>query len=284
MAQKKVRGFALEYRRQLIGSDAKLRLSKQCELLGVGGSSWYYQPRGESAENLALMQALDELYTRWPFYGVRRMTIALQAQGWAVNPKRTRRLMRLMGLEAIYPKPHLSGNGSAHPRFPYLLKGLAIERSNQVWCSDITYIGLAGGFVYLFALMDWFSRYVLAWELSNSLESDFCVRALRRALRTYAPPQISNTDQGVQFTSAGWIDVLTQHQIAISMDGRGRVFDNIFVERLWRSLKDEEVYLHEYRSVTDAWRGIRDYFVFYNEQRPHSSLENVPPAAVYKGP
>jgi putative transposase len=233
VAQKKVRGFALEQRRQLIGSDAKLSLSRQCELLGVGRSSWYYQPRGENAENLALMRALDELYTRWPFYGVRRMTLALQKQGWAVNPKRTRRLMGLMGLEAIYPKPHLSGNGSAHPRFPYLLKGLAIERSNQVWCSDITYIGLAGGFVYLFALMDWFSRFVLAWELSNSLESDFCVRALRRALRTYGAPQISNTDQGVQFSSATWVGLLSDHQIAISMDGRGRVFDNIFVERLW---------------------------------------------------
>jgi putative transposase len=177
----------------------------------------------------------------------------------------------------------LSSNGSAHPRFPYLLKGLAIERSNQVWCSDITYIGLRGGFVYLFALMDWFSRFVLAWELSNSLESDFCVRALRRALRTYGAPQISNTDQGVQFTSADWIGLLSDHQIAISMDGRGRVFDNIFVERLWRSLKYEEVYLREYRSVTEAWRGIGDYFAFYNEQRPHRSLENVPPAAVYKG-
>jgi putative transposase len=283
VAQKKVRGFALGQRRQLIGPDASLSLSKQCELLGVGRSGWYYQPRGESAENLALMRAVDALYTRWPFYGVRRMTLALQAQGWAVNPKRTRRLMRLMGLEAIYPKPRLSGNGSAHPRFPYLLKGLAIERSNQVWCSDITYIGLAGGFVYLVALMDWFSRFVLAWELSNSLESDFCVRALRRALRTYGAPQISNTDQGVQFTSATWIGLLTDHQIAISMDGRGRVFDNIFVERLWRSLKYEEVYLHEYPSVTDAWRAIDEYFRFYNEQRPHSSLENVPPAAVYKG-
>jgi putative transposase len=283
VAQKKVRGFALEPRRQLIGSDTKLSLSKQCELLGVGRSGWYYQPRGENAENLALMRALDVLYTRWPFYGVRRMTVTLQAQGWTVNPKRTRRLMHLMGLETIYPKPRLSGNGSAHPRFPYLLKGLAIERSNQVWCSDITYIGLAGGFVYLFALMDWFSRFVLAWELSNSLESDFCVRALRRALRRYGAPQISNTDQGVQFTSANWIGLLSDHQIAISMDGRGRVFDNIFVERLWRSLKYEEVYLHEYPSVTDAWWAINEYFHFYNEQRPHSSLENVPPAAVYKG-
>jgi putative transposase len=283
VAQKKVRDFALEQRRQLIGPKGKLSICKQCELLGVGRSSWYYQPREESAENLALMRALDKLYTRWPFYGVRRMTIALQGQGWAVNLKRTRRLMRLMGLEAIYPKPRLSSQGSAHPRFPYLLKGLAIERSNQVWCSDITYIGLAGGFVYLFALMDWFSRYVLVWELSNTLEGDFCVRALRRALKKHAPPQISNTDQGVQFTSASWIGILTEHQIAISMDGRGRVFDNIFVERLWRSLKYEEVYLHEYRSVMEAWRAIHDYFCFYNEQRPHSSLENVPPAAVYKG-
>jgi putative transposase len=283
VAQKKVRGFALEQRRELIGAKSKLGISKQCELLGLGRSSWYYEPRGESAENLTLMRELDRLYTRWPFYGGRRMTIALQGLGWAVNPKRTRRLMRRMGLEAIYPKPRLSSPGNAHPRFPYLLKGLAIERSNQVWCSDITYIGLPGGFVYLFALMDWFSRYVLAWELSNTLESDFCVRALRRALKQYAPPQISNTDQGVQFTSAGWIGLLTEHQIAISMDGRGRVFDNIFVERLWRSLKYEEIYLHEYRSVTEAWRGIRNYFCFYNEQRPHRSLENVPPAAVYKG-
>jgi putative transposase len=283
VAQKKVRGFALQQRRELISSKAKLSLRKQCELLGVGRSSWYYRPRGESTENLALMRALDELYTRWPFYGVRRMSISLQAQGWAVNPKRTRRLMRRMGLEAIYPKPRLSASGRTQLRFPYLLKGLTIERSNQVWCSDITYIGLTGGFVYLFALMDWFSRFVLAWELSNSLESDFCVRALRRALRKYAPPQISNTDQGVQFTSTAWLNVLTQHQIAISMDGRGRVFDNIFVERLWRSLKYEEVYLHEYGSVTEAAQAIDAYFCFYNEQRPHRSLENVPPAAVYKG-
>jgi putative transposase len=281
VAQKKVRSFALDQRRELIGPKCKLSICKQCELLGVGRSSWYYEPRAESTDNMVLMRELDRLYTRWPFYGVRRMTLALQAQGWPVNHKRTRRLMRIMGLEAIYPKPRLSCNGDAHPRFPYLLKGLTIERSNQVWCSDITYIGLAGGFIYLFALMDWYSRYVLEWELSNTLESNFCVRALRRALKKYMPPQISNTDQGVQFTSAGWIDVLTEHQIAISMDGRDRVFDNIFVERLWRSLKYEEVYLNEYRSVTDAWRGISEYFSFYNDQRPHSSLENQPPAAVY---
>jgi putative transposase len=184
-----------------------------------------------------------------------------------------------MGLEAIYPKPRLSCNGGVHLRFPYLLKGLTIERSNQVWCNDITYIGLVGGFIYLFALMDWYSCYVLEWELSNTLESDFCVRAPLRALYKYMPPQISNADQGVQFISAGWTDVLTEHQIAISMDGRGRAFDNIFVERLWRSLKYEEVYLNEYRSVADAWRDISEYFSFYNDQRPHSSLENQPPAS-----
>jgi putative transposase len=258
-----------------------MSLVQQCALLGVARSSWYYQAQEESSANLVLMSALDRLYTRWPFYGVRRMTLALHDQGWWVNHKRTRRLMRLMGLEAVYPRPRLSSNGGAHLRFPYLLKGLLIEHRNQVWCSDITYIGLAEGFVYLFALMDCYSRYVLEWELSNSLESDFCVRALRRALKKYGPPEISNTDQGVQFTSLEWTGVLTEHQIAISMDGRGRVYDNIFVERLWRSLKYEEVYLREYDSVTEAWRSIGRYFSFYNDQRPHSSLANRSPAAVY---
>jgi putative transposase len=237
VAQKKVRGFALQPRRELIVKDQEVSLSRQCELLGVSRSGWYYEPRSESAENLALMKQLDQLYTRYPFYGVRRMTIELCNRDYSVNVKRVRRLMRLMALEAIYPKPRLSFNATEHIRFPYLLGALQIERSNQVWCGDITYIGLASGFVYLFAIMDWFSRYVLGWELSNTLDSDFCVRALERALAKYPAPKIANTDQGVQFTSSDWIAVLTRNQIAISMDGRGRVFDNIFVERLWRSLK-----------------------------------------------
>jgi putative transposase len=226
------------------------------------------------------MHLLDEQFTRTPFYGVDRMTESLRRRGHGVNPKRIRRLMRQMGLEAVYPKPRLSDNGKAHRRYPYLLRELSIDHPDQVWCSDITYIRMVYGFLYLVAVMDWFSRYVLAWELSTTLETGFCVTALQHALMS-SKPEIFNTDQGVQFTSAEFLDPLTAGGIRISMDGRGRVYDNIFVERLWRSVKYEEVYLREYREVKDARDGLARYFDFYNRERPHRALGNQTPHEVY---
>jgi putative transposase len=226
------------------------------------------------------MHLIDEQFTRTPFYGVDRMTRWLRRQGQRVNPKRVRRLMREMGLEAIYPKPRLSQNATAHPRYPYLLRDITIDRPDQVWCADITYIRMVYGFLYLVAVMDWFSRYVLAWELSTTLETEFCVRALQRAL-TSSKPEIFNSDQGVQFTSTEFLGQLTAVGIRISMDGRGRVYDNIFVERLWRSVKYEEVYLREYREVQDAREGLKNYFEFYNRERPHTALKNQTPYEVY---
>ena len=255
-------------------------ICRQCELLGVSRSGAYYEPSGPDAEELALMRELDETYTRRPFYGVRRMQAHLARQGRRINVKRVRRLLRIMGLYALYPKPRLSTPGPDHVVYPYLLRGLLVERPNQVWASDITYIRLTRGFVYLVAILDWFSRYVLAWELSNTLEAGFCVRALQRALEK-ACPQIANTDQGSQFTSGPWIGALQAADVRISMDGRGRAYDNIFVERLWRSVKYEEVYLHDYRDPQEAWLGLDHYFGFYNHERLHQSLEYQPPAALY---
>jgi putative transposase len=226
------------------------------------------------------MRLLDEEYTRHPFYGVRRMHLYLVEQGYNVNPKRVRRLLREMGLEAIYPKPRLSNPESGHRIYPYLLRGLPIVRPNQVWGTDITYIRLRHGFVYLVAIMDWFSRYVLSWELSVSLDASFCVTALQWALRT-AKPDIFNTDQGSQFTSEAFTRQLLDLQIHISMDGRGRAMDNIFVERLWRTVKYEEVYLKDYTSVSEAFEGLQIYFRFYNCERRHKSLGNQTPEEIY---
>jgi len=259
-----------------------LSVVQQCGLLGLERSSYYYRPRPESAENLKYMRLLDEEYTRHPFYGVPKMTVWLQEQGYAVGPKRVRRLLRTMGLMAIYAKPHLSQNGSVHRRFPYLLGEVKIQRANQVWSADITYIRLRGGFVYLVAVLDWYSRYVLAWELSNSLEVSFCVAVLERALAEERP-EIFNTDQGVQFTSPQFQAPLLRTQTRISMDGRGRVFDNIFVERLWRSVKYEEVYVQDYPDVRAAQSGLRQYFRFYNEERYHQGLNYRTPRNVYLG-
>lgn len=243
-------------------------------------SSWYYRPQPESEENLALMRLLDEQYTRTPFYGSRRMQAWLATQDHQVNRKRVRRLMRKLGLQAVYPKPKLSVPAPGHRIYPYLLRGLKIERPNQVWAADITYIRLRGGFVYLTAVMDWFSRYVLAWELSVSLESSFCISALEWAL-AHGRPEIFNSDQGSQFTSSTFTERLLQRGVRISMDGRGRVLDNIFVERLWRTVKYEEVYLKDYRNVGEAVAGLRDYFQFYNRERLHQSLGYRTPEAVY---
>lgn len=257
-----------------------LSIARQCALLGIARSSWYYQPTGESAENLRLMRLLDEQYTQTPFYGVARMTAWLQQQGHAVNEKRVRRLLRLMGVEAIYPKPRLSMPGQPERRYPYLLRGVSIEHADQVWSTDITYIRLHQGFVYLVAIVDWYSRYVLSWELSNTLDTTFCLVALERALEQ-GQPTIFNTDQGVQFTSAAYTQRLEQAGIQISWDGRGRALDNVFIERLWRSVKYEEVYLHDYSTVAEAISGLSRYFRFYNEERLHQALGYHTPAQVY---
>jgi putative transposase len=253
---------------------------RQCALLGLAVASYYYQAVPESAENLFYQRLLDEEYTRHPFYGVRKMTMWLRLQHYAVGPKRVRRLLRAMGLMAVYPKPRLSLNPLEHKRFPYLLKGLAIVRPNQVWSIDITYIRLRGGFVYLAAVIDWFSRYVLAWELSISLEADFCVAVVERAMATQRP-EILNSDQGVQFTSTPFQAPLLAAQVRLSMDGRGRAFDNIFVERLWRTVKYEEVYLKDYRDVPEARYGLGLYFPFYNDQRIHQALDYRTPQSVH---
>jgi putative transposase len=255
-------------------------MARQCELVGLARSSLYYQPLGEQAENLHLMRLLDEQYTRTPFYGIRRMTAWLHTQGYQVNHKRVARLLRTMGLEAIYPKPSLSQPGAQQQRYPYLLRGMKIERANQVWSTDITYIRLAQGFIYLVAILDWFSRYVLSWQVSLTLDTSFCLQALEQALRI-AKPEIFNSDQGVQFTSAEFTTRLQSAGIQISWDGRGRALDNIFVERLWRSVKYEEVYLKDYQTVPEATGNLKAYFEFYNHQRLHQALGYRTPAAVH---
>lgn len=260
----------------------EIPISRQCELLDLSRSGYYYEPCGENPLNLQLMNLIDEQYTKTPFYGVDKMTAWLIRQGYTVNPKRIRRLMRKMGLEAIYPKPRLSVSISEHKKYPYLLRELSVERPDQVWCADITYIRMRQGFLYLMAIMDWYSRYVLAWRLSNTLDTGFCLDALNAAL-AISQPEIFNTDQGVQFTSAEFTKRLQEAEIRISMDGRGRVFDNIFVERLWRTVKYEEVYIHNYESVRDTWSNLERYFCFYNTDRIHESLGYMTPHEVYFG-
>jgi putative transposase len=258
----------------------EISVRRQCELLGVNRSGFYYEPVEESEQNRLFMRLLDEQYTRTPFYGSRKMTEWLATEGYAVNRKRVSRLMGLMGIEAVYPKPKLSRPGEGHRIYPYLLRGTTVGRVNQVWGADITYIRMAQGFLYLVAVMDWFSRFVLSWSLSLTMEMDFCLEALDRALRR-GRPEIFNSDQGSQFTSEKFTGKLEARKVAVSMDGRGRCFDNIFVERLWRSLKYEEVYLKDYASVAEARAGIAGYFQFYNHQRLHQSLDYRTPAAVY---
>jgi putative transposase len=255
-------------------------IARQCELLGLARSSYYYHPQIESAENLLLMRLLDEQYTRTPFYGIRRMTAWMRSLGKKVNHKRVARLLRRMGLETIYPKRRLSLPDAQHKIYPYLLRGIKIKRPDQVWSTDITYVRLHAGFVYLVAIMDWFSRYVLSWEVSVTLEPEFCVSALDRALRT-GRPEIFNTDQGSQFTSRDFIRPLKALGIQISMDGRGRALDNVFVERLWRTVKYEEVYLKDYMSVPVAIDNLSGFFHFYNGERLHQSLGYRTPASVY---
>ncbi len=253
---------------------------RQCELLSLPRSSYYYESERNDSYNQRLMNLIDEQFTSTPFYGVDKMTAWLRRNGHEVNPKRVRRLMRLMGLEAIYPKPKLSLGNQTHKKYPYLLRGLIIDCPDQVWCADITYIRMLYGFVYLIAIMDWHSRFVLAWEISTTLDSTFCLSSLEQALKL-SRPDIFNTDQGSQFTSLEFTGRLEKEYIRISMDGRGRFIDNIFVERLWRSVKYEEVYLHDYVTVSDARNRLDRYFLFYNMERLHESLGCKTPYEVY---
>jgi putative transposase len=283
VVEKKGDGLAVIERRQLIEPEhPALSVRRQCELLGLNRSGLYYEPIGETAENLRLMRRIDEQYTACPFYGSRRMTAWLVEQGEEVNRKRVQRLMRQMGLEAIYPKPRLSLAGKGHRIYPYLLRGVTVERPDQVWSTDITYVPLSSGFMYLAAVIDWFSRYVLAWKLSNTLDGTFCLEMLEEALKG-GRPEVFNTDQGVQFTAEAFTRRLETAGVAVSMDGRGRALDNVFVERLWRSVKYEDIYLRYYEDVPGLRRGLERYFGFYNEERLHQSLDYRTPAAVYRG-
>jgi putative transposase len=263
--------------------DPALPVVAQCRLLKVARSTLYYRPVPVSADDLAVMRRIDELHLAWPFYGSRRMAAVLRREGWEVNRKRAKRLMRVMGIEALYQKPNTSKGHPEHKVYPYLLRGLTIERPNQVWCADITYIPMAKGFVYMVAVMDWFSRRVLSWRLSITMETDFCVEALREATELYGQPEIFNTNQGVQFTSAAFVDELAGRSVRISMDGKGRYLDNIFIERLWRSLKYEEVYIKAYGSVAEARRSLGEWLAFYNNVRPHQSLAYRTPREIFEG-
>jgi putative transposase len=259
-----------------------LSVTRQCHLLGLPRASYYHRRRPEPQANLRLMRLIDETYLAYPFFGSRQMVRWLRRQGERVNRKRVQRLMRRMGLEAIYQKPNLSRANAAHRVYPYLLRHLAVTRPNQVWATDITYVPVQGGYAYLCAVIDWHSRCVLAWELSNTLDASFCGRAVQRALAAHGTPEIFNTDQGSQFTSAEFTQPLLALGVKLSMDGKGRCLDNVFVERLWRSVKYEEVYLKAYVSLVDAHAQLDTYFRFYNERRPHSSLGDATPGETYR--
>lgn len=264
-------------------NNSGLSVNRRCQLLGLSRSSYYYEIAGESELNFELMRLIDEQYTRAPFFGEPKMTEWLNRLGYEVNHKRVERLMREMGLHAIYPKKRLSSLDVNHRRYPYLLAGMVIDHPNHVWCSDITYIRLHHGFSYLVAIMDWFSRYILSWELSESLESDFCKKALKRALSFYESPEVFNSDQGSQFTCEDFTGLLESRKIQVSMDGRGRVYDNIFIERLWRTVKYEEIYLRDYQDRSEAEGRLRSYFRFYNRERFHQALDYATPEEVYQG-
>ena len=257
-----------------------ITVSRQCDLIGISRASYYYESQRDDSYNQLIMNLIDEQFTKTPFYGVPRITESLRIKGHTVNPKRVRRLMRKMGLEAIYPKKKLSKPHPAHKKYPYLLRDVVIDHPDQVWGVDITYLRLQHGFIYLVAIIDWYSRYVLAWDISITMDAGFCTRTLEKALMI-SKPEIFNSDQGSQFTSADFTGILEKEGIKISMDGRGRVFDNIFVERLWRTVKYEEVYLHNYLTVSDARRNINKYFLFYNTERIHESLGYKTPYEIY---
>jgi putative transposase len=273
----------MKERRALVNPDVPPSMRRQCELLGVNRSSLYYAPVLPDAEALALMRRMDELHLEHPFFGSRMLTWTLKQEGEEINRKRVQRLMRLMGLESVAPKPNTSKPALEHPVYPYLLRNVKVSRINQVWAADITYIPMAHGFAYLVAIMDWYSRRALAWRLSNTLDTDFCVEALQDALSRFNAPEIFNTDQGSQFTSEDFTGMLLDRGIKVSMDGKGRWTDNVFVERLWRSLKYEEVYLRAYDTLLEARAGIGRYLGFYNDDRPHSALGMQTPASFYDG-
>ncbi len=257
-----------------------LSVVKQCKLLDISRSGLYYQPKGVSEEDLAIMKLIDQQYLVTPFYGARRMAVWLKRQQYQVNRKRVRRLMGLMGIKAIYRRPRTSTPAPGHRVYPYLLRGLEISRPNQVWCTDITYLPMAHGFMYLVVILDWYSRYVLAWRLSNTMDTDFCIDALEEALRK-GRPDIFNTDQGSQFTSEAFTGMLERHGVKVSMDGKGSYHDNLFIERLWRTVKYEEVYLKAYGDGREARASLREYFHFYNTARPHQALGYRTPAEVF---
>lgn len=270
-------------RKGMIDVAEDIAIVKQCELIGLSRASYYYEAVQESERNLLLMQMIDEQYLITPFYGSRRMREALKSKGEAVNRKRLQRLMRMMGIEAMYPKPKTSIGDKEHYKYPYLLRDLKIHRPNQVWGTDITYVPTEFGYLYLVAVLDLFSRYVVAWGLSDNLESDFCITAVERALRREGKPEILNSDQGVQYTSKAYTNLLKQNNIAISMSGKGRCWDNIFAERLWRSYKYEEVYLKGYSTGKEAQDGSDWYFNFYNNDRLHEKLGYKTPKAIHYG-
>ena len=270
-------------RRRLVDRDnAVVSMRRQCELLGIARSGLYRSPAAADDNDLVLMRRIDELFTTWPFLGSRRMTALLRAEVHAVNRKRIRRLMREMGIAAPGPRPRTTKPAPGHKKYPYLLRGLAIERPNQVWCADITYIPIGRGFLYLVAIMDWASRAVLSWRLSNTMDGSFCASALEEALARFGKPDIFNTDQGSQFTSAAFTGTLAAAGVRISMDGRGRWMDNVFIERLWRSLKYEDIYLKGYADGGEAKAGIASWITFYNGRRPHQALGNRTPMAMWR--
>ncbi len=263
--------------------DSKVSVSRQCRLLDLSRSSVYYKPVELAPQDLALMRLIDEQYLKTPFYGSRSMTRHLRRLGYRLNRKHIQRLMRLIGLEAIYPKPKTSQPHPEHKIYPYLLRDLVIDHPNQVWAADITYIPMARGFMFLVAVMDWYSRKVLSFKLSNTLDTDFCLEAVEEAIRIYGPPEIFNTDQGAQFTSRAFIGLLEQHQIRISMDGRGRVQDNIFIERLWWTTKYQYLYLRSFDNGSALRVGLEEWFRFYNQERPHQMFDILTPDEVYNG-
>jgi len=281
LVKKKTSDFGIEVKRGLISEEASgISISRQCQLLDIPRSTYYYESYLDDAFNISIMHLIDEVYTENCFYGARRMSIELKKKGYAVGRDLASTLMKRMGIEAVYPKPKLSAACPEHKIYPYLLRGLKIIRKNQVWSTDITYIRMQNGFLYLVAIIDWFSRYVIAWKLSNSLDGLFCRETLQEALKR-GKPDIFNTDQGAQFTCNDFVEILLANEISVSMDGRGRAIDNVFIERLWRSLKQENIYIMNYQNGLEVLNGLRKYFMFYNEKRPHMSLDYCTPAELY---
>ncbi len=268
-------------RLKMVNKMANISLTRQCKILRISRSSLYYTPTGFSAETLELMRQIDRVFTKYPFFGSRQIAAYLPRVGYHAGRHRVRRLMKVMGHEAIYKRPNTSKKHPENRIYPYLLRGMSITRPNQVWCADITYIPMPRGFLYLVAIMDWATRKVLSWRLSNTMDASFCKEALDEAITKYGPPEIMNTDQGSQFTGSAWITTLTEAGVKISMDGRGRYLDNIFIERLWRSLKQEAVYLHELTDGFVAERVIREWITFYNTDRPHTALDKRTPDEAY---